>query len=712
MDTIAKQLKLKGIELNREQQECVEALEGPILMLASPGSGKTTTLNARIAHMILNKGINPSRLLAITYSKAGAIEMKERFQKLFPQLADARLAISTIHSLCYRITMQKLNESGMPYVMIEASGANHLHKKQILRELFEARHGESITQEQLEALETFISRVKNQLLSRKEYLKISIEVPDAAELLEQYEGLKEGHSHGRLIDYDDMLTLAYQYLEDDPVLLKRMQSLYDYVLVDEAQDTSLLQHRIIELLVSEHRNVCMVADDDQTIYSWRGADPEYLLNFKDVYPDARVLLMQQNFRSGKQLVEMTNRFIKGNKQRYEKEMRTENEFPSEYQYKEFDMKSLQYNYLVQALSSADHRNDTAVLYRNNRSSIQLMDKLDRAGIPFRMKEVDHAFFRNFVLEDIRNIMRLSYAPHRFDVFKKVFSKLGLFLQKQKVMSIAGENSKISVFQKLMQLTDMSSKQMDQISSTEKIIRSLKSEKPTTALRLIKKELNYEKTLKKMCKDLKMKEGPLLGILSELEEIADRCETLPDFVNRLTYLENLSKNSFNQDDESAVFLSTFHSCKGLEFEKVFIIETMDGITPSSEAVEDRVDPLLLEEERRLFYVAMTRAKAKLTLMSYKSKEMDPSRFLVEVGVLKKSDPPKKVEIRSSKPSAPIPSLHLFQKGEGVFHKKFGVGVISSREDELVKVKFQTHGTKNLLLPNAVAVGAMTHMSLVE
>lgn len=282
-----------NVSLNDVQKQAVVHDQGALLLLASPGSGKTTTIIMRIGYLIEVKGIDPARIKAVTFSKASALDMKERFKRFFPRLPV--IDFSTIHSLAFEVVREYFRNTRTNFKMIEGSidtaeesnwSADHqpLHKKFILRRIYNTINGEHITDDQMEELSTYISYIKNKLIPAEKWSLVKCDVPKAEKVLLEYETFKRSGTNQLLVDFDDMLTIGNEALENDSQLLRKYQQRYDFVLTDESQDTSLVQHAIIEKLVQEHGNLTVVADDDQSIYSWRGAEPAYLLNFKDAYP--------------------------------------------------------------------------------------------------------------------------------------------------------------------------------------------------------------------------------------------------------------------------------------------------------------------------------------------------------------------------------------------------------------------------------------------
>jgi len=610
--------KESAILLNEIQQQAVVHTSGPLLLLASPGSGKTTTIIMKIGYLIEVKEVAPARIKALTFSKAAAADMQRRFKQLFPELTLA--SFSTIHSFAFEVTRMYLRKQGIAFQIIEGdtegsneeASAENISKKHIIRQLYSSISGETLSDEQMEELTTYISYIKNKLIPQEQWSQVSCDVPHAAELLGQYEQFKQSaYDKLLLLDFDDMLLIANKALQEDERLRKLLQQRYDYVLTDESQDTSLVQHHIIAQLAGSHRNLCVVADDDQSIYSWRGAEPAYLLNFKGVYPEAVVLYMEQNYRSTATIVNAAAQFITRNKQRYPKTMFTSNEDGSPIQFRTVSNAAAQSNYVVEQLSKTDNWGDIAVLYRNNASSIPLMNALERAGIPFYVKDGDLRFFSHWVVEDILNFMRMSYTDKRVDLLERIHLKLNSYISKQQMAVLKGIQNDQSVFDNLLNFVQLQSYQVELIESNKLVFQEMKGMPPLPAIKVIRERLGYEKALGKICDRLGFRKDYIIGIVNTLEEIAAELESMEQFASRLKHLHQTLKQASRRRGSNVVTLSTLHSAKGLEFEKVYMIDLLDGVLPSKH--DSKQDEL--EEATRLFYVGITRAKRHLELITY-------------------------------------------------------------------------------------------------
>lgn len=685
------------VHLNDVQKQAVLHTSGPLLLLATPGSGKTTTLIAKIGYLIEEMHINPEKILAVTFSRASAEDMKNRFVQLFPHLPVP--IFSTIHSFAFQVVRDYYRDQGIDYQVIEGDGDGEkgffaqkapVHKKTILRRLYEEMVGEVISEDQVEELMNFVSYCKNKLLEEKDLDKIQTNLLYAKEIYLIYEQYKTKNPKSVLLDYDDMLTEAYRILKDHVEIRRSYQERFFYVLTDESQDTSLVQHKIVELLVEKHRNLCVVADDDQTIYSWRGADPEYLLKFREVYPEADVLYMEQNYRSTQTIVYVANQFIKRNENRYPKNMFTTNEVGDPIVIKTTETCDDQIRYLVDEIKKADNLSNIAILYRNNSTSIFLADALERSGIPFYIKDTDHKFFRHWIVEDILNIMRLSYDPTRVDILEKVHSKLRITKEQMEQLKQAHSNGhQGSVFDQLM-AGEITPGQEKILLKYKEVIPLLKSMHPLHAIRAIREDLGYEKVVKKIAGRFGLSRDYLSDVFSILEMIACHQATLPDFAKRLNALERIILSSKQNRNENVLTLTTFHSSKGLEFDRVYIL--VNGTIPSFEDMEQKER---MEEAVRLFYVAMTRARKHLELLSFRKSMQDgelirESLFVRDI----RNIIPKERKIEVEHPTA-TKVAEDFQVGDQVKHRVFGIGVVESLERNTIQIRFES-GVKVLSL----------------
>ncbi|MBP1309153.1 DNA helicase-2/ATP-dependent DNA helicase PcrA [Paenibacillus sp. 1182] len=723
-----------GVNLSAVQREAVEHTEGALLVLASPGSGKTTMMIMKIGYLIDEKDVDPSRIRAVTFSNASATDMDNRFDKLFPHLKDNKVKFSTIHSFAFEVVRAYFKKNHIRYQLIEGnmdnklnsepcSVVNKLNKRLILRRIFREVTHENVTEEQMEELLSYISYIKNKLIPFDQLEEIETSIPSASEIFLAYEEFKCADFTNRLVDFDDMLVIANDALEKDAGMLAEYQSMFDYFLTDESQDNSLVQNLIIEKLVRLKGNICVVADDDQSIYGWRGAAPEYLLNFKEVYPNAKILYMVQNYRSTKDIVEVANQFIKRNKNRYDKEMFTEKESFKPIQLSHLDTYEAQIRHIVEKVKNAPEKKEVAILYRNNSSSIALIDELEHQGIPFYIKDSDNKFFSHWIIEDILNFMRMSYSDKYPSLLEKIHTKFNGYINKSQIEYLKEINNKASVFDNLLKL-NVPVYQRKNLGKCKEMFERINQLRPDQAIRVIRDELGYEKKLVKMCESLGFKKEYLLSILNTLQGIGSKLETLKEFAERLNYLrEVLSQSKFNEGKD-VVTLSTFHSSKGLEFNQVIMIDLIEGVIPSKEVIKDfksgKIDEM--EEAVRLFYVGMTRARTDLELISYKRKDgesVQESSFVKDVKQIMFPDKgSKKKNVNQAKKIASSDLPNAFKNiedviiGSKVKHATFGLGSIVNVDHQIISIRFERIGMKNLSAKLCIEKGLLEADTIAE
>ncbi|MEK3913300.1 ATP-dependent helicase [Paenibacillus sp. FSL H7-0331] len=717
-----------GVSLSEIQKQAVRQTEGALLLLASPGSGKTTTIIMRIGYLIEEKRVHPSRIKAVTFSRASAADMKERFKRFFPELPP--VDFSTIHSLAFEVVREHFRKTRIAYHLIEGNMEHEeqgktrmdglpLHKKLILRDLYTRLHNEPITEDQMEELTTYISYIKNKMVPEESWPLVKCEVPKADRILWEYERFKRTGTDKLLVDYDDMLTLCNEIMERDRELLKKYQHRYDHVLTDESQDTSMVQHAIIEKLVREHGNLCVVADDDQSIYSWRGAEPSYLLNFKEAYPKAVTLFMEQNYRSSQDIVSVTNQFIKRNQNRYDKNMFTSNPSHKPILIRSFADYQYQVKYLIEQVQEVDNLRDVAILYRNNASSVILINEFERAGIPFYMKDHDLRFFSHWVVKDILNFMRMTFTDKRADIMEAIHTKISGYITKQQMSVLKEINNNESVFDNLLNHVELQDYQRKILLECKETLAQMKDMPPLNAIQVIRTRLGYEKAIEKLSERLGFRKDTVIGILNTLEGIATTLDTMTDFAQRLKHLESVMKQSKFQREDNVITFSTLHSSKGLEFERVYMIDLIDGILPSSEDIEkqSKGDLALMEEAVRLFYVGMTRTKSQLELITYKERDgekVSGSQFVTAVQHILSPPKPispqdksvKQVKRKSDIPDNPNAIKRKADLGVGQFvkHRVIGHGEITSIEEDRVHIRFKT-GIKALSITMCMELGVL-------
>lgn len=712
------------ITLTRQQLEAVESLKGPTCVISCPGSGKTTVTVIRLANLIVNGGVPPEQILALTFSKASARDMNDRFKSLFPKLS-TQINFSTIHSFAYHIIRHFQQLSGITYQFIDGPNSV-LPKRQLLTNFYQEVTDTYPADDEIDSLISQMSLLKNLMIQPHQVKEIMSYIKEDADLVmniyKQYEAFKESRY---LLDYDDLLTSAYHILTHHDYLREFYQQRYHYIQIDEAQDTSKIQFELIKLIAAPQNNLFLVGDDDQSIYAFRGAYPKQLLNFRQLYPNALMIYMSENFRSTQQIVKTSSEFIKANTKRYAKEITTHNPCGITPRLHHFQKESEQLTYLVEQIKLKEDRDDIAILYRQNVSAIPLIEVFEREGIPFRLQEGKISFFSHPIVKDVEAILILASSPRDTQAFKRV-SRL-LYLSASTVSQTLTQVGSPYLDYLTRYATFKTSFQKEKVRQFKLNLEKLGTISSNRILPFILNTLDYESYLMKkgLIKEEKNVRLYTQGtaVLETLKAIASQCESHDAFLNRLAYLKTLTEQP--QPTKQAVNLLTFHASKGLEFETVYLIDCMNGITPPQTAILDlqnkEVDTY--EEERRLFYVAMTRAKSHLELISVASKHQvlfTRSDFFLEVSKL---NPGCEMIPSLAQPDKKRPSIHQlkeglilkdnidlssFQIGTQIEHKLFGLGEIIEREGEIASIQFE-HEQKRISLRITVSNG---NLSLVE
>ncbi len=667
-------LKNMGIALNAQQTDAVLDKSRYLLLLAVPGSGKTTVMVCRIANLISYENVSPRNMLTLTFSREAAGDMARRFSALFPALVKPKF--STIHSFCYSVLHHyaRLKQRQLPQNIETESSP--ISKAALLRQIYNSMNQDFIGDDALEMLSGEIAYIKNMMLSKSEIKKHAFETAHIDSIFEQYEIFKKEKNW---MDFDDMLSLCLDIFNKYPDILAQYRQKYRYIQVDEAQDTSLLQHNIIEMLAFNNTSLFMVGDEDQSIYSFRGAYPQALIRFSETYPGAKILKMEENFRSEWEIVDKANHFIKQNKNRYEKNMFCANQMTDCIYDMELPDYSYQYTEILKLAQQVGENETMAVLYRNNESALPLIDLFDKKGIPFYIKEHRASFFNHFIVRDILSFFRLAKNPNDLDAFKNIYYKL--YLSKKIYQYVELHYTEYdNIFDVVLSLKMLKDSTACKIRDMRDKLPSVCKMPPLRAIQYIEDRLGYSEYINSRANNGYIPEN-LHQKLNILKAVAAGFQNIDDFITRLQELEKMIRNSDNK--ATRVTLSTMHSSKGLEFDHVVILDLIEGLFPSAVAVEEKLNDNreLYEEEVRLFYVAATRAKKRLYL--FESHKINgctayPSRFLYHLLG------------EEMNPQAEI-------CGKKVYHSVYKNGtVIESADGDNIMVEFEWFGTKTISL----------------
>lgn len=606
------------LPLTDQQHAFVTHRDGPALLLAVPGSGKTTAIVCRVAALI-RSGVPKNGILTMTFTRAAAMDMRLRFSQLFPEHAPMN-AFHTIHGFSWRIlqTFSSLRERPMPEILSEATGDGN-SRMALLRQVCESATGVRMNEERLEQMATAISLAKNRMV-RPEVLRDSGEVgiPGFCETFRAYESAKKDM---RRMDYDDLLTAALQVLERDSGVREHFCRQYPYIQVDEAQDNSVIQHRIVETLAHPAQNLVLIGDEDQSIYVWRGADPAGLLSFRERFPDAVSLFMETNFRSGPQIVAVADRFIRTNRNRADKHMVSGRvlEKPVRGEAAPLRIERLadahaQYQRLSVELLEGMGHGSQAVLYRMNRSAFGIADALDRAGIPFRLRDYRDTLFTHPVTRDIRAMMRLACDPADRVSFLQVYAKLGAYLPKTLRGYMDRQREGESVWKVAMRYPLLREYQKQKLHELDRMMKKVAGMKPERGLPLLLSHVDYDAALDWSADALGLVRESMAAVKALLLDLAIGEPNPAGYLDRLDHLRERMAGACREESRHAVLLSTIHAAKGLEFDRVLLVDALDADFPGDTGKPGaNLEAARLEEERRLFYVAMTRARKEFVMM---------------------------------------------------------------------------------------------------
>ncbi len=601
-------LKRYGRNLNDQQREAVVAVDGPLLLLAVPGSGKTTVLVTRLGYMVYVKGIHPESILTLTYTVAAAADMKRRFAGLFGEELAEQLEFRTINGVCHRIINWYGRRIGKrPYQLSE----DDPKVAAWLRSAYQKVAGGFATEADIMDVRTRISYIKNMACDSRQIEALKKEC--GYDIGKIYRGYCDYMKKNSLMDFDDQLVYAYRILKGDVKALQQVQQRYQYICVDEAQDTSLIQHELIAMMAkADHQdNLFMVGDEDQSIYGFRAAYPQALLAFEQVHENARVLLMETNYRSDGNIVKAAARLIKKNKLCHDKTMVASADATLPIRKISLASRSAQYSYLEKV--AKDAKGETAILFRDNESALPLIDRLERAGIPYRMRGSDLVFFSGKMLRDLTDIILFAKDPYDTERFMNIYYKVGSYLTKQNALAACGisQAQGIPVLDAVSGSESIPARTRENCQKLQRQLQELSRFDARDGLKFIVGVMGYGAYMDRV----KMDRSKLFV----LRALAAQEKSLMDFLHRLDELRTICQNQ-RQDRDATVVLSTIHSSKGLEYEEVYIMDVLDGVFP-----DQRPDNIVyssdvqvkkeLEEQRRLFYVAVTRAKKRLNIFSF-------------------------------------------------------------------------------------------------
>ena len=611
------------MKFTSQQVDAIKHFEGPALILAVPGSGKTTVLLNRILNLINNHNIDPSEIISITFSKSQGIDMERRFLAQNPEFR-GKITFKTIHAFCYEIVRNYMKLKNIKKTLIE--GNNEFNRILILKRVYYQKNYKKLSDEEINDFFSIYDYTKNKMYDFEGYLRKNHFISNRSLMLKLYNLYDEIKIQNNFMDFNDLLILANEYISTDKKLLKALKNRYKFFQIDEGQDTSTLQFEIIRKIVFPENNVFIVADDDQSIYSFRGASPENLLNFKNIYPNSKIFFMDKNFRSTKNIIKISNKIIQGNKIRYEKSSKHTTEENSQIMLFKVKNSTIQARELVNKISEINPNETIGVLYRNNISSLYVAEMLKNNDIDFFVKENKFDFYSNRILNDVKNILLFSEDTTDLEVFKRIYFKLNAYIKKDFIAKLEYKPYNQCVLDSLLDLDELNNFYLNKFTSLRNDFKRLKRMKMEDKIDCILYELGYGDYLDNFNEFSNLNYNLIFDLIKYLSK---DLKTFDEFIEKLDNLKELLKNA--SSSKSNISISTIHSSKGLEYDNVFIIDLIDGEFPQK-SILNSFDEKLLEEERRLFYVAMTRARKRLFLYTIKERNnlpVEPSIFYNEL-----------------------------------------------------------------------------------
>ncbi|MEH7246417.1 competence protein CoiA family protein [Neobacillus niacini] len=633
-----RQLAVNGVKLDKSQAAAVVETEGSLLVLAGAGSGKTRVLTARTAYMIDVKKIDPRTIMLVTFTSKAAGEMKNRLLS-YPEIKKEqinKLVTGTFHSIFYRILMFHEGSNW---------SSERLLKKDWQRVKILKDAGKEIDLSEKEfSYDLALQQIgfwKNSLLFPHEVKPASDWEEKAVFLYKQYEEYKcqEG-----LFDFDDMLIGCFQLLSSTPALLELYQNRFQYFLIDEFQDINKVQFELVKLLSGKHKNVCAVGDDDQAIYSFRGSDPSYLLEFEKDFPSAKTVFLEENYRSSHEIVSAANNMISKNKIRRIKKMKAQ--FESEtplllfFPFDEEEEATMIVTDIQEKIVQGATPSDFAILYRTNAGSRAIFERLASSNLPFKIDLDSEAFYERRIVKSIFSFLKISLHEDDHQALSDILPIL--FLKQSVLKDIRAESilKDCSNIEALSHLKTKHAFQEKKLKKTVQLIRSLKFSSPLQAIETIEKDIGFLDFLKKRGNESNQQDKGS-DDLKDLKVAAKSFDSIQALLSHAEHMSAMNKEIKNLGKHftEAISLSTIHRAKGLEYKNVYIIGAVDGSLPHDYALDSsrNGDFSALEEERRLFYVAMTRAKHQLQIsvpQNRRGKKAHPTRFLTPLTYKKK------------------------------------------------------------------------------
>lgn len=660
---------------NKEQEEAITHKEGPLMVLAGPGSGKTLVITYRVKWLIENAGVHPSNILVITFTRAAAEEMRKRFFA-FDGMENAPVTFGTFHSIFFMILRYAYRYTAENIIREDV-------KRRYIKKMTENMELEIEDEKEfLSGIINEISYVKGEMMSLSYYHSSNC----SDELFAQiYEGYERRLREENLIDFDDMLVFCYELLKERKDILAMWQQKFQYILIDEFQDINKVQYEIVRMLAGKGDHLFIVGDDDQSIYRFRGARPEIMLGFEKDYPDAKKVILNTNYRCSAEIVDSAEHLISHNTKRFPKNMQAARgkKVPITFRYLKDAgeectdiLKGIRFYH-----KKGIPLEEMAVIFRTNTQPRLLVGRLMEYNIPFQMRDVIPNIFDHWIARNILTYIKIAMGNKDRKLFLQIMNRPKRYISRSMLTDPQVD------LKKLKQETFGKKWLYEKIDKLEMDLCLLRKMEPYAAIQYIRNGIGYEDYMNEYAQFRRMNPDDLEEVLNQIQESAKEYHSFEEWFSYIdSYGEELEKQmeAGRQQQKSGVTLTTMHSSKGLEYEVVFVMDINEGTTPHKKAVKDAD----LEEERRLFYVAVTRAKTYLFLYSLKElyqKDAQISRYIGELRYDKKE----------------------FKKGRRVVHKNIGKGTILELKDDKIKIRFD-----NSKKPRLFSIKYLMEQGLLE
>ena len=655
-------------KLNENQLKAVEHVDGPCMVLAGPGSGKTRVITYRLANMVVNKDIKPTSILAISFTKASSMEMKNRALALSNDFRMNKVTYGTFHSVFFRI-LRYFENYNIESILDEKT--KRIGLKNILKGLNieNADDDETIGQVINE-----ISYVKNELMDKRDFKS---EVLTSDEFIKVYNYYEEYKEQINKIDFDDMLIKTYELLKNNKSALDRVRSAYRYILVDEFQDINKVQFEALKLIANPNNNIFVVGDEDQSIYGFRGSRPDFLLEFEEYFLNTNKVLLDINYRSKGEIIDIANRLIEKNENRYEKVIKCGQGNGANVNYISPEDSEEEAVYIAKDIKNKVQEDyteytDFAVIYRTNIQSRALVDVFMDMRIPFVVKDSIVTIYDHWAAQDILSYLKIGVNPNSNKDWIRIINKPFRYISKDNLNLIKDEPDFINA---LINKCDLHPKQVKTINDLDIDISYVKGLNPKNAISYIRTTLDYDRYILDYCTNRKIKTNGLIEILNELESSATNFKTIQEYLDHIERVKSEIVDNKNNKETDGVIFTTMHSAKGLEFKNVYIIGANEGTIPHEKSYEiddEEKKNDQIEEERRLMYVAITRAEENICISSpinKYGKRVSKSRFVEDIKA------PTKKEMDS------------ISIGDKIYHKKFKEGIIVEKNGDSIKIRFK-------------------------